>query len=100
MIIQHPQRVEIEGKASGWASPRPSSKKKRGGNAVPTDDRAHPENSVAFGAPRIEPRWTASAKEGVGTAYHTSCRLWFTLSYGIVNAFGSVTSAGKARTGK
>jgi len=30
-----------------------------------------PENSVAFGAPGIEPRWTSSAKEGVGTAYHT-----------------------------
>ncbi len=43
------------------------------------------ENSVAFGAPGIEPRWTSSAKEGVGTAYHTSCRLWFTLSHGIVN---------------
>src|SRR5438874_5360238 len=44
-----------------------------------------PEDSVAFGAPGIEPRWTSSAKEGVGTAYHTSCRLWFTLSHGIVN---------------
>src|SRR5438128_12146393 len=44
-----------------------------------------PENTVAFGAPRIEPRWTSSAKEGVGTAYHTSCRLWFTLSHGILN---------------
>src|SRR5438552_1944267 len=44
-----------------------------------------PENSVAFGAPGIEPRWTSSAKEVVGTAYHTSCRLWFTLSHGIVN---------------
>jgi len=43
------------------------------------------ENSVAFGAPGIEPRWTSSAKEGLGTAYHTSCRLWFTLSHGIVN---------------
>jgi Glucodextranase, domain N len=43
------------------------------------------DNSVAFGAPGIEPRWTSSAKEGVGTAYHTSCRLWFTLSHGIVN---------------
>jgi glucoamylase len=40
---------------------------------------------VAFGAPGIEPRWTSSAKEGVGTAYHTSCRVWFTLSHGIVN---------------
>src|SRR5213594_2777669 len=44
-----------------------------------------PENTVAFGAPGIEPRWTSSAKEGVGTAYHTSCRLWFTLSHGILN---------------
>jgi glucoamylase len=42
-------------------------------------------NSIAFGAPGIEPRWTSSAKEGVGTAYHTSCRLWFTISHGIVN---------------
>ncbi len=44
-----------------------------------------PDNSVAFGAPGIAPRWTSSAKEGLGTAYHTSCRLWFTLSHGIVN---------------
>ncbi|HMC24905.1 MAG TPA: hypothetical protein VKH14_05470, partial [Candidatus Udaeobacter sp.] len=44
-----------------------------------------PEHSIAFGAPGIEPRWTSSAKEGVGTAYHTSCRVWFTLSHGIVN---------------
>jgi glucoamylase len=44
-----------------------------------------PENRIAFGAPGIEPRWTSSAKEGLGTAYHTSCRLWFTLSHGIVN---------------
>src|SRR5579872_3482432 len=43
------------------------------------------ENSIAFGAPGIEPRWTSSAKEGFGTAYHTSCRVWFTLSHGIVN---------------
>jgi glucoamylase len=44
-----------------------------------------PKEPAAFGAPGIEPRWTSSAKEGVGTAYHTSCRLWFTLSHGIVN---------------
>src|SRR6202161_188675 len=42
-------------------------------------------DQAAFGASGIEPRWTSSAKEGVGTAYHTSCRLWFTLSHGIVN---------------
>ena len=33
----------------------------------------------------MEPRWTRSAKEGIGTAYHTSCRVWFTLSHGIIN---------------
>lgn len=44
-----------------------------------------PKLSVAFGAPGIAPRWTSSAKEGLGTAYHTSCRVWFTLSHGIVN---------------
>jgi glucoamylase len=36
--------------------------------------------SMAFGAPGIAPRWTSSAKEGLG-----SCRLWFTLSHGIIN---------------
>jgi glucoamylase len=41
--------------------------------------------SVAFGAPGIEPRWTRSTKEGIGTAYHTSCRVWFTHSHGIIN---------------
>jgi len=44
-----------------------------------------PNNSAAFGAPGIAPHWTSSAKEGFGTAYHTGCRLWFTLSHGIVN---------------
>ncbi len=49
------------------------------GGAMSANDR------VAFGAPGIEPRWTSSAKEGFGTSYHTSCRMWFTLSHGIVN---------------
>ena len=39
----------------------------------------------AFGAPGIEPRWTHSAKEGIGTAYHSSCHVWFTISHGILN---------------
>ncbi len=42
-------------------------------------------NSTAFGAPGIEPRWTSSAKDGVGTAYHSASCIWFTLSHGIVN---------------
>lgn len=42
-------------------------------------------HSIAFGAPGIEPRWTSSAKDGIGTAYHSSSCIWFTLSHGIVN---------------
>ncbi len=41
--------------------------------------------SQAPGAPGIAPRWTASAKDGIGTAYSSSSRLWFTVSHGIVN---------------
>lgn len=40
---------------------------------------------VAFGAPGIEPRWTSSAKEGLGTAYSMASGVWFTLSHGIIN---------------
>jgi len=41
--------------------------------------------NAAFGAPGIDPRWTSRAKEGIGTAYAIGCRVWFTLSHGIVN---------------
>lgn len=44
-----------------------------------------PTPRIAFGAPGMEPRWTASTKEGMGTAYHTGCRLWYTISHGIIN---------------
>ena len=43
------------------------------------------KHSIAFGAPGIEPSWTSSAKDGIGTAYHSSSCIWFTLSHGIVN---------------
>ncbi len=43
------------------------------------------KNSIAFGAPGIEPRWTSSAKDGIGTAYHSASCIWFTLSHGIIN---------------
>ena len=39
----------------------------------------------AFGRPGLPPRWTSSSKEGVGTAYSTASRIWFTLSHGILN---------------
>jgi glucoamylase len=43
------------------------------------------EPSTAFGAPGIQPRWTSSAKTGVGTALSNKSRVWFTLSHGILN---------------
>lgn len=39
---------------------------------------------MAFGHPGIEPRWTHGGKDGVGTAYATSSRIWFTMWNGIV----------------
>ena len=39
----------------------------------------------AFGFPGIPPRWTSSAKTGVGTALSTCSRIWFTFSHGILN---------------
>jgi glucoamylase len=39
----------------------------------------------APGRPGIPPRWTSSAKTGVGTALDPVSRVWFTLSHGILN---------------
>ena len=38
----------------------------------------------AFGAPGIEPRWTSSRKDAVGTAYSSSSRIWYTIRRGIL----------------
>ncbi|MGD0360911.1 MAG: glycoside hydrolase family 15 protein [Bryobacteraceae bacterium] len=43
-----------------------------------------PNQTKAFGWPGIEPRWTHGGKDGLGTAYAASSRLWFTLWNGIV----------------
>ncbi len=40
---------------------------------------------TAPGHPGIPPRWTSSAKDGVGTAASPQSLVWFTLSHGIVN---------------
>jgi glucoamylase len=45
---------------------------------------ASPTNN-APGAPGIPPRWTSSAKSGVGTALNQHSKVWFTLSHGILN---------------
>lgn len=41
--------------------------------------------NLAPGRPGITPRWTSSTKDGIGTAYAASSRVWFTLSHGILN---------------
>jgi glucoamylase len=41
--------------------------------------------SDAPGWPGIPPRWTSSAKSGVGTALSPVSRVWFTLSHGILD---------------
>jgi glucoamylase len=43
------------------------------------------ESNQAPGWPGIAPRWTSSAKSGVGTALSPSSRVWFTLGHGILN---------------
>ena len=39
----------------------------------------------APGGPGIRPRWTSSAKSGLGTAIGPESQVWFTISHGIVN---------------
>ncbi len=53
-----------------------------GRGAVPSDP--HVCARPAPGGPGIEPRWSRSAKDAVGTAYSASSRIWFTVARGIV----------------
>ena len=46
---------------------------------------SEPNRRYAPGWPGIEPRWTSSAKSGIGTALNPHSRVWFTLSHGILN---------------
>ncbi len=50
-----------------------------------TDNGRPPCTGTAFGGPGLEPRWTVSAKDAVGTAYSTASRVWFTLSLGVLS---------------
>ena len=43
------------------------------------------QQGEAFGGPGMEPRWTSSVKDAVGTAYAASSRIWFTCSHGVLN---------------
>ena len=38
----------------------------------------------AFGHPGIAPRWTHGSKQGVGTAYSTASKIWFSLWNGVL----------------
>jgi glucoamylase len=42
-------------------------------------------NGDAPGKPGLSPRWTTSAKSGVGTARNLISHVWFTISHGILN---------------
>ena len=46
---------------------------------------SNPTVRNAPGWPGIQPRWTSSAKTGIGTALNLHSRVWFTLSHGILN---------------
>ncbi|MEO5815814.1 MAG: glycoside hydrolase family 15 protein [Gemmatimonadaceae bacterium] len=48
-----------------------------------TDDALRP--SVTPVGPGVEPRWTSSAKSGVGTALDGRSHVWFTISHGIID---------------
>ncbi len=43
------------------------------------------DDNYAPGWPGIEPRWTSSAKSGVGTSLSLESRVWFTTSHGILD---------------
>ncbi len=59
---------------------------KRGGETqLPSIDKRRMVIADAPGFPGIEPRWTTSAKDGVGTALSPRSAVWFTHSHGIVN---------------
>ena len=47
--------------------------------------RTPPRITNAIGWPGLDPRWTSSAKSGVGTANDARSRVWFTISHGIIN---------------
>jgi glucoamylase len=54
-------------------------------STLPENYRWLNDDGPAFGAPGLEPRWTSSRKDAVGTAYSASSRVWYTLSHGTLN---------------
>ncbi len=62
------------------AAPRKKTAVNKAAHSVPKGST----EKVAFGAPGLESHWTHGDKDGVGTAYSGSSRLWFTVWNGIV----------------
>src|SRR6266496_5305592 len=62
----------------------PSTRKKTRARRKPAVSRLD-NIRYAPGWPGIKPRWTSSAKTGVGTALNLHSRVWFTISHGILN---------------
>lgn len=42
------------------------------------------KDNPAFGTSGIKPRWTHGSKQGIGTAYSTSSKIWFSLWNGVL----------------
>ncbi|HTP51154.1 MAG TPA: glucan 1,4-alpha-glucosidase [Anaeromyxobacteraceae bacterium] len=55
------------------------------GRGAGADGRSGLTAQWAPGWPGIAPRWTSSAKSGVGASLGSASRVWFTLGYGILN---------------
>ena len=70
---------------SAAGPPQGANRAPSGGSAAAKPQAWGEHASAAPGWPGIVPRWTSSAKSGVGTACSAQSRTWFTLSHGIVN---------------
>ena len=42
------------------------------------------KDNPAFVTSGIKPRWTHGSKQGIGTAYSTSSKIWFSLWNGVL----------------
>ncbi len=54
------------------------------GNGTACKDIVQKNDHEAFGWPGSEPRWTHGGKDGVGTAYAASSRVWFSIWKGVI----------------
>lgn len=74
-------KIKDKGSSSADEHQTDESKKLARGSARTLKPKAA---SAAFGHPGIAPKWTHGNKDGVGTAYTDSSRIWFTLWNGAI----------------